>query len=943
MSKAFRTNIDLAGNQLLNALIQPASSAPSAKAAGQLYYNTAGGLYFSTASGTGNWVQLATGSTALASLNGLTVATTLQGTSNQITVTTSSPNITLSFPTVGVTLPGKTTLTASTTSASSLNIPFGVAPTSPANGDVWLVQSTGLQAQYGGTPATHTIADTDTAQTLSSKTLTSPTINGATLSGTLSGAHTISGVATFSASPVIATITNTGTLTLPTSTDTLVGRATTDPLSNKTLTLSAGTASVAPIKFTPTSAVLLSTPVAGNMEVDSSGNLYYSPSGTRYSIPLSTSGNSLVFTTTGATALTLPVSGTLVNTAVASLPSLTTIGTGTGLVYSTSGALTTYSTSGTGTQVALTTSPAFTTPSLGAATATSINALTLTSNTVGFSLAGGTTSKTFTVNNSIALSGTDATTITLPATSGTVALNNQTFYLGTQAIAINAASNTITSLPGVASVNGISLTPQTTGFTVAGGSTTSKTLTVSNTLTLSGTDSSTLNIGGGGTLGSAAFTASTAYAPSTGSTNIVTVGTITAGTWNGTNIALGNGGTNATLTATAGGIVYSTASAMAISAAGTSGYLLTSGGTAAPTWTQATATNVNSTVVQRDGSGNISVSQVTVSADPSQALQVATKQYVDNVATGINSHDAVVAASTAALTVTYNNGTSGVGATLTNAGTQAVFTIDNVTPIVGDRILIKNQATTFQNGIYTVTSVGSASTNWVLTRATDYDQSTPGEVQAGDTAFVVAPTAQFSVTPTNQNTSWTMNYPGTITIGSSAITFAQSSGSGSVTAGNGVTATGNQVSVLLGSAFDTATGTGTSGLSLSSGTLQLRLDPAGGLTSTTAGAKVSLGTGLTMSGNNVTFASGYGVRKATATISGDGTTTAFPITHNFNTNDVAVRVYQTSTTGNPDTQYADIEVDIVRNTVNQVTVTFGTAPASATPGPQHTYNVVIVG
>lgn len=65
--------------------------------------------------------------------------------------------------------------------------------------------------------------------------------------------------------------------------------------------------------------------------------------------------------------------------------------------------------------------------------------------------------KTFTVNATITLAGTDGTTITLPTTTGTVALNNQTFYIGTQAITINAGSGTITALPGLTSVNGTTI------------------------------------------------------------------------------------------------------------------------------------------------------------------------------------------------------------------------------------------------------------------------------------------------------------------------------------------------------------------------------------------------------------------------------------------------------------------------------------------------------
>lgn len=93
--------------------------------------------------------------------------------------------------------------------------------------------------------------------------------------------------------------------------------------------------------------------------------------------------------------------------------------------------------------------------------------------------------------------------------------------------------------------NGVTLTALSVGWSGAGGAT-SKTLTVSNTLTLAGTDSSTLNIGAGGTLGSAAFTASTAYAPAAGSSSITTVGTITSGTWTGSTIGLSSGGTGAT-------------------------------------------------------------------------------------------------------------------------------------------------------------------------------------------------------------------------------------------------------------------------------------------------------------------------------------------------------------------------------------------------------------
>lgn len=74
------------------------------------------------------------------------------------------------------------------------------------------------------------------------------------------------------------------------------------------------------------------------------------------------------------------------------------------------------------------------------------------------------------------------------------------------------------------------------------------------------------------------------------------------------------------------------------------------------------------------------------------------------------------------LTVTYLNGinNNGIGATLTNAGSQAALTIDDVALNLNDRVLITAQTTELQNGIYIVTNVGSSSSNWVLTRSSDF-------------------------------------------------------------------------------------------------------------------------------------------------------------------------------------------------------------------------------
>jgi len=155
----------------------------------------------------------------------------------------------------------------------------------------------------------------------------------------------------------------------------------------------------------------------------------------------------------------------------------------------------------------------------------------------------------------------------------------------------------------------------------------------------------------------------------------------------------------------------------------------------------------------------------------------AMKAYIDAVATGLNIQGSCVAASTVALTVTYDNGVSGVGATLTNAGVQAAISLDGVSPTVGQRVLIKDQVSTFQVGIYTVTTVGTGATNWVLTRATDFD--TPAEIQPGDLVILTGGATQ-------ANSSW-LQTETVATVGTDAIAFIQFSLSIPVSVPNGGT------------------------------------------------------------------------------------------------------------------------------------------------------------
>jgi hypothetical protein len=128
------------------------------------------------------------------------------------------------------------------------------------------------------------------------------------------------------------------------------------------------------------------------------------------------------------------------------------------------------------------------------------------------------------------------------------------------------------------------------------------------------------------------------------------------------------------------------------------------------------------------------------------------------------------AATTANLSATYSNGSSGVGATLT-ATVNGAFSTDGVSPVINSRILVKNQATTFQNGIYTLTTVGTGSTPWILTRATDYN--TASKIQYGSYVPITSGTLY-------TNTAWQETATVT-TMGTSPILFSQISSNSFVT------------------------------------------------------------------------------------------------------------------------------------------------------------------
>lgn len=176
------------------------------------------------------------------------------------------------------------------------------------------------------------------------------------------------------------------------------------------------------------------------------------------------------------------------------------------------------------------------------------------------------------------------------------------------------------------------------------------------------------------------------------------------------------------------------------------------------------------------------LTSITLTQDPVSDLQVATKQYVDSIASGLNYHQPVNYASVAALPAyTYNNGSSGVGATIT-ANANGALSFGGGSPTATQRLLVKDEVggNAAYNGIYVVTDAGSPTLPFILTRATDYDTSGTGtnEIDAGDYVLVLS--------GTNASTAWVQQTPLPIVVGTTALVFLQFNAPITYTAGTGL-------------------------------------------------------------------------------------------------------------------------------------------------------------
>ena len=183
-----------------------------------------------------------------------------------------------------------------------------------------------------------------------------------------------------------------------------------------------------------------------------------------------------------------------------------------------------------------------------------------------------------------------------------------------------------------------------------------------------------------------------------------------------------------------------------------------------------------------DGEGTVTVPSGYEGRTGFGADSLVNKTYVDNVANGLDVKESVRVATTADLSATYNNSAG----TLT-AGSNGAISVDGVSLVLNDRVLVKDQTTQTENGIYKVTTVGSGSAAFVLTRTPDANDA--AELTGGVFTFVEEGTA-------NADNGYVETHNGTPTFGTTNITFDQFSGAGQISAGNGLTKTGNTIDVV---------------------------------------------------------------------------------------------------------------------------------------------------
>jgi hypothetical protein len=329
--------------------------------------------------------------------------------------------------------------------------------------------------------------------------------------------------------------------------------------------------------------------------------------------------------------------------------------------------------------------------------------------------------------------------------------------------------------------------------------------------------------------------------------------------------------------------------------------------------TDATSDATASKLVKRDASGNAKV------ATPTDAAHIATKGYVDSARQGLDVKASVRVATTAPINLATD--------------LQAGDVIDGVTLVAGDRVLVKNQSTASENGIYVAVASGAAS------RSSDANGTADtGELTSGTFTFVEAGTVNF-------DSGFVISTDGTITVGTTGITWTQFSGAGSFEAGDGLSKSGTQVNVnvtsnrtaitadaidisanYVGQSSITTLGTITTGVW--NGT-DVAVTDGGTGASDAATARTNLGIKTTAGAVTTTTSALARIAKqgCAASVTGVSTTT---VTHNFGTTDVNVQIYEVSSG-------ATVIGDVTRSNADTLSIVlYGTISAND-------YTIVVVG
>jgi hypothetical protein len=609
---------------------------------------------------------------------------------------------------------------------------------------------TGTHALHGLGSSDGSVVGTDATQTLTNKTLIAPTLTGLfenDASITFEGATADA----FETTLTVVDPTQDNTITLPNTTGTVVLATATQTLTNKTLT--SPTISGSPVITGLSSAGMSASSAAPKDYVDSILGSAVAASTSAASAAVSATSSA----TSASAALTSANSAAASATAsAASAATATTQAT----------AATTSATSAAASATAAATSAASAATSASAA-ATSATSAAASATTAAASVASIATY----ASNALASQNAASTSATSAAASATAAATSATSAAASASsmtASVAAAATSATSAAASATAAATSATSAAASASAAATSATSA--AASQTAAATSASSALTSQTAAATSASSALTSQTAAATSAASAATSATSSATSASSSATTYTaydqryLGSKSSAPT--------VDNLGNALIIGATYWSTSLNNMYVWSGSVWVQIATTSVytaptlGSTTIASGTTystiGSLTLSGGLATADPTTDLGLATKQYVDAVTAAINFHAPVKLATTSNLSVTYSNGTSGVGATLTATG-NGRGSIDGVNITTGDRILVKNQTTDLQNGIYTVTNQGAGGAPYVLTRATDYDNSV--EVANGDVIFCTAGTANTGVTFVNTSTN-------PVTIGTTAITFS---------------------------------------------------------------------------------------------------------------------------------------------------------------------------